>query len=221
MAVASYPWIIRIFHTVFACCMLVQLAVGEIMHVPEAEEHDEAMHWITPALAHENEGVQTGVSSLSFEIHEFLGLVIAGLVLFRIALAFTHIPAAGWRELFPWLSADGRARLVRELSAQVGCWVRLELARPEDSVATAKTAHGILLLLASIMAVTGLVLYAGWSTTEPQSWLVALVAELHEVAAGVLEAVIGLHVLAAILHERQGHAVLARIRPSKPSGPVQ
>jgi len=217
MNIVKYPWILRVFHAVFTVCMLAQLAVGELMDVPEVEgEHEEAMHIITQAFAHENEhmaGVTGATPSLGFEIHEFLGLTIAGLLLFRMLLALMALPEAGWRTLFPWLLADGRTQLLQELNTQIKGWFRLELAKPEDSEVTAKTMHGILLMLAAIMAVTGVLLYVGWSTTAPQSWMVELVAEVHEAAVGVLEAMIGLHVLAVILHERQGHGVLARISP--------
>jgi len=202
---------------VFAICLLAQLAVGELMDVPEVEgEHEEAMHIITQAFAHENEhmvGVGAATPSLGFETHEFLGLIIAGLLVFRIILALIALPEAGWRTLFPWLQAEGRAQLLQELNIQMKGWFRLKLAKPQDSEITAKTMHGILLMIAVIMAVTGVLLYFGWSITAPQSWMVELVAEVHEAAVGVLEAMIALHVLAVVLHERQGHGVLARISP--------
>ena len=215
MNVVKYPWIIRIFHAVFTACLLAQLAVGELMDVPEVEgEHEEAMHIITQAFAHENEHFSGAATpSLGFETHEFLGLIIAGLLVFRIILALLALPESGWRTLFPWVLAEGRAQLVQELNTQIKGWFRLKLAKPKDSEATAKTMHGILLMLAAIMAVTGVLLYFGWSITEPQSWMVELVAEVHEAAVGALEAMIALHVLAAMLHERQGHGVLARISP--------
>ncbi|WP_038247084.1 cytochrome b/b6 domain-containing protein [Ghiorsea bivora] len=217
MNVVKYPWILRIFHAVFAACLLAQLAVGELMDVPEVEgEHQEAMHILTQAFAHENEHLaEVGVTtpSLGFETHEFLGLTIVGLLVFRMILALMALPEAGWRTLFPWLQAEGRTQLLQELNTQIKGWFRLELANPQDSETTAKTMHGILLMLAAIMAVTGVLLYFGWSITAPQSWMVVLVAEVHEAIVGVLEAMIALHVLAAILHERQGHGVLARISP--------
>jgi len=213
MANQTYAWAIRMFHALFALAMLLQLAVGELMDVPEVEgKHEEAMHIITQAFAHENEG-GGAVSSWLFEIHEILGLFIAGLLVVRVLLAMSQLAGANWRDLFPWISAEGRSQLVDELKTQVLGWMRLQLAAPEASKLTAKTMHGLLLLAAAMMAVTGVILYLGWSTTAPQSMWIEAVAEVHEAVVGGLMGLIGLHVVAVILHERQGHKVLDNIKP--------
>jgi len=214
----GYAKPIRIFHSIFALCMITQLAVGELMDVPEVDDdHDESsISWVTPAVAHESHGMaQTGPveESLGFEVHEYLGLTIAGLLIIRILLAMTSLPGANWRHLFPWLFASGRKQLGDEIKLQMAGWKSMKLAPPEDGEAVARSVHGLIILSAIVMGITGTLLYFGWSITAPQTAMVEFVAEVHETVVGGLEALLGAHILAVILHQRQGHNIIARIKP--------
>ena len=213
----NYAQPIRILHTLLALSMLTQLAVGELMDVPGAAgdaDHD-ALGLVITAYAHEGHaGVIVPVTP-GYEVHEFLGLTIAGLLLIRLLLAFSSLPGAGWRSLFPWLSADGRKALLGEAAAQAGGWAKGRLAPPEEGETVGRTVHGLMLLTAIGIAIAGVVLFFGWNEHGRQTELIELVGETHETLVGLLEALIGLHVLAAILHQMQGHNILARIRPGR------
>jgi len=136
-------------------------------------------------------------------------------LLIRLLLAFSSLPGAGWRSLFPWLSADGRKTLLGEAAAQAGGWAKGRLAPPEEGETVGRTVHGLMLLTAIGIAIAGVVLFFGWNEHGRQTELIELVGETHETLVGLLEALIGLHVLAAILHQMQGHNILARIRPGR------
>ena len=218
MAEQGYAKQIRILHSLLALCMLTQLAIGELMDVPEVEDMPATagIHWIMPAYAHEGQTHVAGMpveETLGFEVHEILGLTIAGLLLIRIMLAMTSLPGANWRNLVPWLFADGRKQLGREIKAQMAGWKQARLAPPVDGEAVARSVHGFILLCGVGMGITGTVLYFGWSQTTPQTELVELVAETHELLVGVLEALLAAHILAVIMHQRQGHNIIARIKP--------
>ncbi len=235
MADQAYAKPIRIFHSLFALVMLLQLAVGNLMEVPEVEEeHHASLELISSAHAHEtgsfhthgmdiiseahaHEPKQAGVpmeeEPLSFEIHETLGLTIAALLVIRILLAFTSLPGASWRDLLPWITAAGRKQLLAEAKAQLSGWKQGKLAAPEEGEMVARSVHGLILLASIVMAVTGIMLYLGWSTTQPQNMLVELIAELHEVVVLGLEILIAAHIAAVIVHQRQGHNILNRISP--------
>jgi len=214
----AYAKPIRIFHSIFALCIITQLAIGELMDVPEVEEgHKASISWITPAVAHESHGIkQTGPveETLGFEVHEYLGLFIASLLIIRILLALTSLPGANWRHLFPWLFASGRCQLNREIKLQMAGWKSMKLAPPEDGEAVARSVHGFIMLASVIMAVTGILLYFGWSITAPQTMWIELVAKVHELTVGILEALLGAHILAVILHQYQGHHIIDRIKPT-------
>jgi len=219
----AYAKPIRIFHSVFALCMMTQLAVGELMDVPELEhvQQTASIEWITPAMAHEGHHSVVGTpavgpveETLGFEVHEWLGLIIAGLLVIRILLAMTSLPGANWRHLFPWLFASGRKQLAVEIKLQMAGWKSMKLAAPEDGEAVARSTHGLIILSAIIMGITGTILFFGWSITAPQTELIELVASVHEAVVGGLEALLGVHILAVILHQRQGHDIISRIKPT-------
>jgi len=212
----NYPQSIRILHSLLALAMLAQLAVGELMDVPGiAGEADEAL--IPMAFAHGGQAHAATVVPVTpgFEVHEFLGMTIAGLLLIRLLLAFSSMPGAGWRELLPWLSGDGRKALQCEAAAQASGWMQGRLAPPEEGETVARAVHGLMLLTALGIAVAGVVLFFGWNETGRQTELIGMVGEIHETLVGLFEALLAAHILAVILHQRQGHNIIARIRPGK------
>jgi len=219
MTEQAYAKPIRILHSLLALSMLTQLAIGELMDVPEVGKPALAeTHWITPAVAHEaHKHAIPGVpveETLGFEVHELLGLFIAGLLLIRMMLAMTSLPGANWRNLVPWMFADGRKQLQDEIKAQVDGWKQAKLAAPEDGEAVARSVHGLIVMAGIGMGITGTVLFFGWSQTAPQSDLIEMVAETHELLVVGLEALLVAHILAVILHQRQGHNIIARIKPT-------
>jgi len=208
---------IRMLHSLLAICMLTQIAIGELMDVPEVEDAPAAgISWVIPAYAHEGHHLTPGApveETLGFEVHEILGLVVAALILLRVLLAMTSLPGANWRELLPWISAAGRKQLGDEITAQMADWKQGRLASPQDGETLARCVHGFILLAGIIMGATGTILYFGWSTTAPQTDIIELVASAHEVVVGGLETLLGAHLLAVILHEKQGHRIIERIKP--------
>jgi len=219
MTEQGYAKPIRILHSLLALCMLTQIAVGELMDVPEVDEHSVAgVQWVAPAYAHEahHQSIPGAPveETLGFEVHEILGLVIAGLLLIRIMLAMTSLPGANWRDLLPWLFAAGRKQLADEIKMQMAGWKQGKLAAPEDGEAVARSVHGLIVLAGIGMGVTGTLLFFGWSQTTPQTDLIEFVAETHEMIVAGLEALLVAHVLAVVLHQRQGHDIIARIKPT-------
>lgn len=220
MGEQGYAKPIRILHSLLALCMITQLAIGELMDVPEVEKMPAVpgLSMIAPAYAHE--GHQHAIpgapveETLGFEVHELLGLTIAALVLIRLILAMTSLPGANWRELAPWASAAGRKQLKGEINTQMAGWKQGKLAAPEDGEAVARCVHGLIVLGATMMGITGTILFFGWSTTAPQTEVIEMVAETHEVVVGALEGLLALHVLAVIMHQRQGHQIIDRIKPT-------
>jgi len=205
---------IRILHSLLALCMLGQLAVGELMEVPGKHSAEtSSIMAITPAYAHEDHGAAIVEESWTFEVHEALGLAIVALILVRIGLAFSSVPGAHWRNLFPWLSASGRTQLQSEVAAQASGWKEGKLAAPEDGESVARSVHGLMLLTVLGMAATGLALFFGWNEHGNQTEVIHMVGEAHEVIVTLAEALIVLHVVAVILHVRGGHPIINRIRP--------
>ncbi len=219
MSKQGYAKQIRVLHTLLALCILTQLAIGELMDVPEVEDvpATAGIHWITPTFAHENahQAIPGAAveETLGFEVHEILGLTIAGLLFIRLLLAMTSLPGANWRDLVPWLFANGRKQLSHEIQTQMVGWKQGKLAPPEAGEMASRCVHGFILLVAMGLGITGTILYFGWSQTAPQTDLIELIAETHELLVGVLEVLLAAHILAVIMHQRQGHNIIDRIRP--------
>ncbi len=213
----SYGNPVRILHSLLALCMLGQIAIGELMDVPgkhSVEGEISSLHLINTAVAHEDHASNANEEeSWMFEVHEFLGITIAFLIVARLMLAFSMIPGANWRNLFPWLTQEGRGQLQSEVKAQASGWKKGKLAAPEDGESVARSVHGLMLLTVLGMAVTGVALFFGWNEHGSQTAIIHLVGEAHEMIVGLVEALIALHVLAVILHIRGGHPMINRIRP--------
>jgi len=214
-----YPQAIRILHSLLALTMLAQLAVGELMDVPGARQAPEQASLITPAFAHGDQHTGNAVviveETLGFEVHEYLGLLIAGLLLIRLLLAFSSVPEAGWRNLFPWLFKEGRCALLNESKQQAAGWKQGKLAPPEEGETLARSVHGLMLFTALGIAAAGVALFFGWNEHGKQTELIAFIGEAHEMLVGLFEALLAAHILAVILHQVQGHNILTRIRPGK------
>lgn len=215
----NYAQPIRILHSLLAIAMLAQLAIGELMDVPGIAGEDEhtMLNLMPSAFAHGGGHGEVIVPvTTGFEVHEFLGLSIAGLLLIRLLLAFSSVPGAGWRELFPWLSSKGRKTLQSETATQIGGWMRGKLAPPEEGETVARAVHGLMLLSAFGIAIAGVALFFGWNEHGRQTELMEIIGEAHELLVGIFEALLAAHILAVILHQKQGHNILARIRPGRP-----
>jgi cytochrome b561 len=199
-----YPKSLRILHTLLMLCILCQLLIGELMDVPGMHGGEGASLSRAATITPETAG---------FEVHEVLGLIIAGLLLIRLLLAFSSIPQANWRHLLPWLSGSGRKALATEITAQAPGWKKGRLAPPEEGETIAKMAHGLMLLTAIGIAAAGVILFFGWNAHGRQTDLIGLVGDVHTTLVDILIALLAVHVLAVILHQRQGHNILARMRP--------
>lgn len=107
----------------------------------------------------------------------------------------------------------GRKALSTEISAQADGWKKGQLAPPEEGETVAKVAHGLMLLTAIGIATAGVTLFFGWNEHGRQTGLIGLVGDVHTTLVDIFIALLVAHVLAVILHQRQGHNILARMRP--------
>lgn len=212
----TYALPLRILHSLLALCILTQIAIGELMDVPGViEDAEHAIIQIIPSAWAQTADEIIVPETLGFETHEFLGLTIGGLILLRLILGFTSLPGANWRNLFPYLSAGGREILWMESKTQFAGWKQAQLTPPEEGESIAKSVHGLILIVTACMAITGVILFFGWDAHARQTVVIDLIGSVHELIVGGLEALLAVHILAVILHQRQGHNILARIKPGR------
>lgn len=151
--------------------------------------------------------VLTSTQALSFELHEWVGLAAAGVVIAHwVWSALLTRDDSGFRHLFPW-DAKGRAKLLVELR-QV---LRLQLPQGGPEGGLAGLVHGLGFLAVSAMAVSGTVLFFMYPKNGAETPFVGNVANLHSLIANFVWVYWCGHIGMALLHEILGHRVLARI----------
>src|SRR4051794_3725240 len=108
----------------------------------------------------------TALQGSAFAVHQWVGLATAGvIVLFWLWLTFRRVSTAPG-QLFPWFSARRLRAVGTDLAGHARAAARLSLPDPETSGALADALHGLGLLIALAMALTGT---SGWLTWDQSS----------------------------------------------------
>lgn len=147
-----------------------------------------------------------GLDASAFEMHESVGLVVFGLLLLRWLFLFSgHIPL-GAEHLFPWFSRQKRAVMIGEIRQQ---WAGRRLDDTRQFSAVAGAIHGLGLLVASIMAITGVIIYFGMAENGAMPPIVDAVKELHEGASTLMWIYLIGHAGIGMVHQWLGHRTLS------------
>lgn len=185
----KYSRFIRWTHLLAALAIAFQMAISLIMDHPHTKK---------PMNAD---------GGLYFAWHEWVGLaalaIIIGAWLYRVLT---------WKReshgrLFPWLNTAGRHALLQDLKQfALLRWTSL----PVDG-ALAGTVHGLGLLMASAMALTGGFIYIGLGPENKITPGVHNVMDLHSFLATFMWIYLGGHCAMAIWHQYAGHGSFARM----------
>ena len=127
-------------------------------------------------------GVPTGgMGDFFFRIHRMGGLGVLALLIIHWLWQLSGRASNGMKVLYPWLFK----RRLSPSSAPRSITGRLQLS--------AGTVQGLGLLIASLMAMTGLILFFGVASDGAMSAFVTAIRELHGVTAIALWIYLGLH----------------------------
>ncbi len=149
-----------------------------------------------------------GLGAAAFEVHEITGMVVMVLLLLHwLALFFNHIPL-GLGHLFPWFSKHRLCSIISEIKRQ---WTQHRLNDTQQTRSLAGAIHGLGLLVTTLMAITGTVLYFGMAESGAMSPLVKDIKEAHELASNLLWAYLIGHAGIAVLHQWLGHRTLSEM----------
>lgn len=180
---------VRFLHALVALAIVAQLATTWVM------DHPHPNHAMRPEGA------------VYFQWHEWLGLA---------ALA---ILAAGWiyrtvnwrREtqgrLFPWINAAGRKALKIELLD----FLKLRWTRVPEHGALTGTVHGLGLLITTLMAATGTVIYILLGPENTVNPSTHQVMDFHSFLGNFMWAFLYGHVAMALWHQYKGHGNLGHM----------
>ena len=171
----------KLLHFAVAACVVHQLVISQIMQPPTA----------------------TAAGDLAWQAHRAVGLASLGLLLaFWVWVLFRRGEASVDR-LLPWFSAKLRGALLRDIGDHLRV-LRLRRLPPPGDRPLAAAVHGLGLLTASAMALTGA---AALLPGLPPSLLDADLS-MHSAVANLMWAYLVGHATLALLHEAAGHRLL-------------
>lgn len=179
----------RILHAALAAAIVHQLVVSWFMEEPKPGRPE----------------------NLAFELHETVGLVTLGLLAAFWLWAMVRRREEGLGALLPWFSAERRRRVVADFGAYRANLARRRLPSPGGPTPLASAIHGLGLLVATAMALTGGMVYAVMGADGSLSGTGHLVLELHEILSNLMWAYLIGHAGIAIVHDILGHRVIGRM----------
>ena len=188
-----YDRVTRWLHACIVLSISVQLMTSGLMEVPEPVR-------TIPAA-----------EITFFKIHEWSGITVLTLLMLHWIWELTGHAAGQWVHLFPWFSKESRESVISDLKSMPLLIRRGFSGEPNQGTAIAGAVHGLGLLTATGMALTGSVLFFGIGSDGAMNPYVSFVEETHQVTAIFLWAFLSGHVSMAILHQWQGDRVLTRM----------
>lgn len=174
----KYSRPIRILHLLLAAGITAQLALSLVMEVPKPGRTLDAFQ------------------AFAFEAHENLGVALLAVLMLHWLFFFMGHAHRGMGNFFPWFSRERLAGL----AAEVKDMLRLRVSDPEAQSALAGAIQGLGLAVASLLAVSGTVLYFGMGEDGSMSSMVHAVKEFHGTLGPVMWGYLAIHAGAAMLH---------------------
>ena len=181
----------KLLHALFAFGITLQLLLSLVMRQPRAGRS------------------RTAFETLTFTTHEYAGLAIVAILVLHWILNVAARADRSPAHFFPWFS---RERLGR-LKAEVRDLMRMKLAEPEGQDAIAGAIQGLGLVIATLLAVTGGIIFFGMADDGTMSESIRSIRKVHTTIAPLMWGYLGIHIAAAIAHVAVGHrSILAIFR---------
>jgi cytochrome b561 len=179
----KYGRFTRILHTLIAIGITLELVSSLVLRTPRPGR------------------VLTPLQSFGYQAHETIGMaVLAVLILHWVVFVNGHAHK-GIGHFFPWFS---RARRIAVLG-EVRELLTFKVGDPEQNDSLAGAIEGLGLLVGSILAVSGAVLFFGIAENGVMSRPIHTVKEFHEFWGPVMWTYLCIHAGAAMLHPGLGH----------------
>ncbi|GBL46449.1 hypothetical protein SFMTTN_2263 [Sulfuriferula multivorans] len=185
----TYSRTTRILHSLIALTITFQLIVSLVMEHPA------------------NKRPMSQAGAFWFEWHEWVGLAAMAVLLVSWIYRLANFKREGQGQLFPWTNAAGR----KALTTETGHFLTLKWKALADTGPLAGTIHGLGLLIATAMAVTGSILYIGLWPDDVVTPNVHTMMEVHSTLATVMWIYLYGHVIIALWHQFAGHASIAKM----------
>lgn len=179
---------VRTLHLLLMLTVIVQLLSEQFMQVPKPGEPINQ------------------VAALIFSLHQVVGIVV--LIISATYLVMVIDREESKLRLFPWLDKKLRSSLIAETVRDIPGWFRGILPPPTQVHLVAGTVHGLGLLLATGLGVTGSIIYLGIEDDGSMSKPLHAMKDFHEVLGTTMWVFVLGHLLMALLHQIKGHNTL-------------
>lgn len=185
---------IRILHAATAAAIIFQLLISLVMDHPRATRP------------------MSAIGHFYFQCHEWGGLLTAGVLLLGWIYRLWNWRRESQGSLYPWTSADG----CRAVALELKTLLLLRWTRIPQSGALAGAAHGLGLLVASAMAVTGVAIFIGLGSADQVTPGVHNLMDVHSTLATFMWIYLYGHALMALWHQFLGHRVFGEMFSFRP-----
>ena len=186
-----YEKVSRVFHIALLLTVLAQLLTEQFMQVPKPGEPIDL------------------VAGFIFSVHQMIGFIVLIIAITYLLVIMDKLEHR--TRLFPWLDRDLRAALLIEIKRDLPGWFTGKLPNPEQAHLIAGTVHGLGLLLATGLGMTGSIIFLGIKHDGSMPPAIHTLREIHELLGTMLWIFIIGHVSMAVIHQIKGHRVLQAI----------
>jgi cytochrome b561 len=155
--------------------------------------------------------MRSTLESLTFSLHEYLGLMSLALILAWLWWLVRRRDEPTLGTLFPWVEHDGRNALMTSVVITSRQARHGKLAETAEMEPLVKTVHGLGLVCISVMAFSGTLVWLGMDADGAMPIWTRLLLEIHQLTANFVWAFIFGHAGMAVLHQLRGDETLARM----------
>jgi cytochrome b561 len=189
----TYDRITRWLHAGIALAVVIQLVSSQVMAVPQPGR------------------LLSGAERSFFAVHRWSGMCVLSLLVLHWLWGLAgHVPY-GWEHLFPWFSGPRLKKVLSALKA-MPAWLRGRLpAESNETLPLAGAVHGLGLVVATAMALSGSTIFFGMTPEGSMSGFIEVVREVHGFIANFVWAYFVGHVGIAILHQWRGEPLITRM----------
>jgi len=152
--------------------------------------------------------VRTQSERLFFLIHERSGLAALALIGVHWLWGLGGRVSAGWGHLFPWFSRRRLQGLWSDLRTAPEWFMRGLPAQESDTLPLTGAVHGLGLLAAAAMGLSGGIIFWGMAPDGSASPFIEAIKEIHEFFAAFIWAYFIGHAGMALFHHWRGHRTL-------------
>jgi len=179
---------IRILHFGIVISILLQMFGEKLIGFPEPGYPRHAM------------------DALFLGIHEAIGS--AALILVCVYLIIAMDEVVSRERLFPWVNVAGRNSLWLEMHRDIPSWLHGKLSPPDENHAIAGTIHGLGIVLALFLGLTGSMLFLGIGPRGEMTPDIKVIWQCHSIMATMMWIFVAGHAGMALAHEFKGHKIL-------------